>query len=278
ETIKSVNHILPEFPDKKELNALVSTGNSDRFSKGVNVKVFSESVIQPIRTLINRGGKSWRSYAALACCDIVGGNPHEIGHWLSLPELMHVGSLIVDDVQDESSIRRGGPSVHEIYGRPLAINAGSACYFISQLCTYSDQNIPSSDKLKIYDHYFEALRAGHSGQALDLYGLDYLMDEVIEDNSGHILEESVLAIHKLKCAAPSYYLARIGALLGGGSEIQINALAYFYEALGLAFQIIDDTLNIAGFKNNLKTRAEDITAGKVTYPIARAMHLLEKPD
>ena len=146
------------------------------------------------------------------------------------------------------------------------------------MCTYSDHNIPSSDKLKIYDHYFEALRAGHSGQALDLYGLDYLMDEVIEDNSGHILEESVLAIHKLKCAAPSYYLARIGALLGGGSEIQINALAYFYEALGLAFQIIDDTLNIAGFKNNLKTRAEDITAGKVTYPIARAMHLLEKPD
>ncbi len=278
ETIKSVNHILPEFPDKKELNALVSTGNSDRFSKGVNVKVFSESVIQPIRTLINRGGKSWRSYAALACCDIVGGNPNEVGHWLSLPELMHVGSLIVDDVQDESSIRRGGPSVHEIYGRPLAINAGSACYFISQLCTYSDHNIPSSDKLKIYDHYFEALRAGHSGQALDLYGLDYLMDDVIEDNSGHILEESVLAIHKLKCAAPSYYLARIGALLGGGSEIQINALAYFYEALGLAFQIIDDTLNIAGFKNNLKTRAEDITAGKVTYPIARAMHLLEKPD
>lgn len=278
ETIKSVDRILPDNPNKNELEALVATENSERFTKGVDVNVYSQSLIQPIKTLIKRGGKSWRSYAAIACCDIVGGNPHQFGQWLSLPELLHVGSLIVDDVQDESIVRRGGPSVHELYGRPIAINAGSACYFISQLCTYPENDLLSSDKLKIYDHFFEALRAGHSGQALDLYGLDYLMDDVVEDNSGHLLEENVMAIHKLKCAAPSYYLARIGAILGGGSEVQINALADFYEALGLAFQIIDDTLNIAGFKNNLKTKAEDISTGKVTYPIARAMHLLEKLD
>lgn len=278
ETIRSVNKILPTSPNGQELNALVARGSSDHFSKGVDANVLSQSLIQPIRTLIDRGGKSWRSYAALACCDIVGGNPHKFGHWLSLPELMHVGSLIVDDVQDDSRVRRGGPTVHEIYGRSIAINAGTACYFLSQLCTYAENDLSCADQLKMYDHFFEAMRAGHSGQALDIYGLDYLMDEIIEDNSGHLLEESVLAIHKLKCAAPSHYLARIGAILGGGSEIQIDALANFYEKLGLAFQIIDDTLNISGFKNHLKTKAEDITSGKVTYPIAKAMHLLDKPD
>lgn len=278
ETIKSVKYILPKDPDEKELNALITKSGSNRFSRGVNASVYSKSVIEPIRSIIDRGGKSWRSYAALACCDVVGGNAQKARHWLSLPELMHVGSLIVDDVQDKSAVRRGGPTCHEVYGTPLAINAGSACYFISQICVYSDNNIDDSDKLKIYEYYFEAVRAGHSGQALDIYGLDYLMDDVIEDNSSKILEESVLAIHKLKCAAPSYYLARIGSVIGGGSDAQSDALATFYEALGIAFQIIDDTLNIAGFQDNLKTKAEDISAGKITYPVAKAMHRLEKGD
>ncbi|MBY5960096.1 polyprenyl synthetase family protein [Membranicola marinus] len=278
ETIASVKHILPRNPDEKALNTLITNADSNRFSMGVDAAVYTKSVIDPIRSVIDRGGKSWRSYAALACCDVVGGDPQKARHWLSLPELMHVGSLIVDDVQDQSAVRRGGPACHELYGSPLAINAGSACYFISQICVYSDHNIADSDKLKIYEYYFEALRAGHSGQALDIYGLDYLMEDVIEDNSGHILEESVLAIHKLKCAAPCYYLARIGSVIGGGSDQQSTALAAFFEALGIAFQIIDDTLNIAGFQNNLKTKAEDITAGKITYPIAKAMHRLNKTD
>lgn len=278
ETIKSVEYILPMEPNEKELNTLITSADSDRFSKGVDASVYSQSVIQPIRSIIDRGGKSWRSYAALACCDIVGGDAQKARHWLSLPELMHVGSLIVDDVQDESVIRRGGPSCHELFGVPLAINAGSACYFISQISMYSDHDISDSDKLRIYQYYFEALRAGHSGQALDIYGLDYLMDDIIEDNIGHILEEKVMAIHKLKCAAPSYYLARIGTVIGGGSEAQNNALATFYEALGIAFQIIDDTLNISGFKDNLKTKAEDISSGKITYPVAKAMHRLGKTD
>lgn len=278
ETIKSVKYILPKSPNEEELNALITHAESNRFSTGVNATVYSKSVIEPIRSIIDRGGKSWRSYAALACCDVVGGNAQKARHWLSLPELMHVGSLIVDDVQDKSAVRRGGPACHEVYGTPLAINAGSACYFISQICVYSDNNMDDSDKLKIYDYYFEALRAGHSGQALDIYGLDYLMDDVIEDNSGHVLEESVLAVHKLKCAAPSYYLARIGSVIGGGSDTQSDALATFYESLGIAFQIIDDTLNISGFQDNLKTKAEDISAGKITYPVAKAMHRLEKDD
>src|SRR5690606_37120785 len=90
ETIKSVEFILPLDPDEKELNSLITKADSNRFSKGVNPAIYSESVIAPIRSIIDRGGKSWRSYAALACCDIVGGNAQKARHWLSLPELMHV--------------------------------------------------------------------------------------------------------------------------------------------------------------------------------------------
>lgn len=278
ETIKSVEYIMPRNPNKEKLNELVARKDLGHFTEGIDNEQYSKALIEPIREIIDRGGKSWRSYAALACCDIVGGNSQLAKDWLALPELMHVGSLIVDDVEDKSVVRRGGASCHEIYGEPVAINAGSACYFIGQICVYRAKELDDSKKLRIYHLYFEALRAAHSGQALDIHGLDYMMDEVVRDGGGRLLEERILAIHRLKSAAPASYLAQIGAILGGASDAQIKGLAEYYECLGISFQIIDDTLNLRGFRDGLKTKGEDITAGKITYPIAKAMTKLEKAD
>jgi geranylgeranyl pyrophosphate synthase len=66
-------------------------------------------------------------------------------------------------------------------------------------------------------------------------------------------------------------MARVGAILGGGSEVQVEALGNFFEAIGIAFQIVDDVLNLRGFEKDLKQRGEDIRQGKVTLPIARAL-------
>jgi geranylgeranyl pyrophosphate synthase len=60
--------------------------------------------------IVDRGGKSWRSFAFLLCIDCVGGFSPTYKHWLAMPELMHVGSLIIDDIQDKSDTRRGGPT------------------------------------------------------------------------------------------------------------------------------------------------------------------------
>lgn len=277
ETIKSVDFVIPHNPSPEKLSELVSKKEQTHYIEGVEPEVFKKALIDPIRTIIDRGGKSWRSYAALACCDIVGGNSQEAIEWLSLPELMHVGSLIVDDVQDQSDIRRGLPTCHKIYGEPIAINAGSAAYFIGQISVYN-ADIPDAKKLRIYHMYFETLRAAHSGQALDLYGLDYMMDDVVENGKGDLLVQRSIAIHRLKSAAPASYLAKIGAILGDGTEEQVEGLGIYYDALGIAFQIIDDTLNIKGFQDDLKTVCEDITAGKITYPIAVAMCYLNLED
>lgn len=99
-----------------------------------------------------------------------------------------------------------------------------------------------------------------------------------DDKVAALLQKRVIATHRLKSAAPAAYLARIGVLLGQGTKEQIEAMGNYFEALGIAFQIIDDTLNLKGFKDNLKTKAEDITAGKITYPIAKAMAILNKKD
>ncbi len=277
-TLKSVHHILPLSLTQEKFEELVSKKGNKHFTQGLDKQAYIDKLIKPIREITDRGGKSWRSYATIACCDAVGGDSQVAIDWLALPELMHVGSLMVDDVQDKSVVRRGGPSAHQVHGDAIAINSGTAAYFIGQYCIY---NVDKSfeEKVEIYNCYFEAMRASHSGQAMDIYGLDYMMpDAMADDKVAKLLPTRVIATHRLKSAAPASYLARIGVLLGTGTKEQQNAMGEYFEALGISFQIIDDTLNLKGFKDHLKTKAEDITAGKITYPIAKAMSMLNKKD
>ncbi|MBK7148021.1 MAG: polyprenyl synthetase family protein [Bacteroidetes bacterium] len=277
-TLQSVHHILPLALTQEKFEELVSKKGNKHFTQGLDKQAYVDKLIKPIREITDRGGKSWRSYATIACCDAVGGDSQIAIDWLALPELMHVGSLMVDDVQDKSVVRRGGPSAHTVHGDAIAINSGTAAYFIGQYCIY---NVDKSfeEKVEIYNCYFEAMRASHSGQAMDIYGLDYMMPQaLLDDKVAKQLPVRVIATHRLKSAAPASYLARIGVLLGTGTKEQQNAMGEYFEALGISFQIIDDTLNLKGFKDHLKTKAEDITAGKITYPIAKAMSMLNKKD
>jgi len=271
----SVAAALPRDPTPAQALALIGSPERPQYLDGVDVGQLSRTLFQPIREISDRGGKSWRSYAALACCDVVQGDSRRFARWLAMPELMHVGSLIVDDVQDKSAIRRGGPACHVVHGEALAINAGTAAYFLlHQLLMGAD--LPDDKKLKVYAFYFEALRAGHAGQALDLDGLGGLVASVVETGEHQVLESRVRACHRLKTGAPAGALARMGAVAGGGTDVQVEALGTFFEALGLAFQILDDVLNLRGFKGDLKSRGEDIVNGTITLPVAKAMGRLDR--
>lgn len=272
-TKETIDKILPHHPSDADMLRLVASDPLAHYLDGIDRTVFEQTLIEPIRMIIDRGGKSWRSYALLLCIDCVGGDSRKWVDWLAMPELMHTGSLIVDDVQDESIVRRGGTACHLVYGEPIAINAGTAAYFISQTISYQD--LSAEDKVRIYEIYFQALRSGHTGQALDIKGLDYLMKDAVESGDSAQLEKVSKTIHLLKSAAPASALARIGVIVGNGSEEQIDCLGRFFEALGVAFQIVDDVLNLRGFEKKLKDRGEDLSAGKVTYPVAKAMSMLK---
>lgn len=278
ETRKSVRGLIPFDPSFKQVLQLIAEDDRPDLMEGVDLGQFERTMIKPVREITDRGGKSWRSYAALACCDVVGGDSRKYVEWLAMPELMHVGSLIVDDVQDKSTWRRGGESCHLIYGEPLAINAGTACYFMGQKLLSNRDNTTAEDQLKLYDLYFMALRAGHAGQALDLEGPYDIMEYVVETGDNEELIKRVLAVHKLKTALPAGALARMGGVAGRGTKEQIDAVGFFFESVGLAFQIIDDVLNLRGFRKELKSRGEDIMHGKVTLPVAKAMGSLELKD
>ena len=270
-TRRSVRRILPLELDRADAATIVASAERSHYLDGVDLGQLSRALVAPIRAIVDRGGKAWRSYVALACCDAVGGDSQPLIDWLALPELVHVGSLMVDDVQDGSTVRRGGPAAQLMYGGPLSINAGSLCYFLPQLFI-ERLDVPDATKVRVYRHYFEAIRAGHAGQALDIDGFAAIAD-VVRDGDGARAERHVLAVHRMKSAAPASSLARIGAILGRGSEEQIEALGTFVERLGLAFQIVDDVLNLRGFERDTKSLGEDITAAKVTMPIAKAMSL-----
>lgn len=273
EVRRSVSELVPFEPPFERVRDLIASEERAHFMHGVDIPALEASMIRPLREIVDRGGKSWRSYAALACCDIVGGDSRDYVQWLAFPEMMHVGSLIVDDVQDKSEIRRGGKTCHLIYGEPIAINTGTAAYFMGHKLL-RNKRLKDTDLLRLYDLYFDALRAGHAGQALDLYGLDAAMEDAVESGEGAMLEDRVLAIHRLKTAAPAAAMARMGAIAGNGSEVQIEALGQYFESLGLAFQIMDDVLNLRGFEGDLKQRGEDISRGIITLPTAKGISRL----
>lgn len=276
---KSTAKALPYDPTYEEMRDLIANEELAHYMDGVDSPSMAATLIAPIREMTDRGGKSWRSYAALACCDVVGGDSRKYAQWLAMPELLHVGSLIIDDVQDKSTIRRGGPTCHVVHGEPIAINSGTAAYFLTQnLLEVENDDMTAEMKLRLYDLYFAAMRAGHAGQAIDLRGMADLMPHAVEHGDPTKLTARILACHRLKTAAPAGCLARMGAVAGHGSDAQIAAVGELFEAIGLAFQIMDDVLNLRGFKGDLKQRGEDVANGVVTLPVALAMSRLERPE
>jgi geranylgeranyl pyrophosphate synthase/predicted secreted hydrolase len=274
---RSVERVVPLEPRREQALELIASPGREHYIDGVDLEQYARTHLRPMREIVDRGGKGWRSYAMNTCIDVVGGDSRDFVQWIAVPELMHVGSLIVDDVQDKSSVRRGGPAAHVLYGEAQAITSGTAGYFIGT-GHLKHNKLPDRAQVALYELYFDVLRAAHAGQALDLDGFDAAMAQAALSGDAALLERRVMAVHRLKTAAPASGLARMGAIAGGGTQAQIDGLAMFFENLGLAFQILDDVLNIRGFRNDLKVRAEDIMHGKITLPVAKAIGRLERGE
>jgi geranylgeranyl pyrophosphate synthase/predicted secreted hydrolase len=269
--------LLPAEPEPQLIARLFARAHLSHYADDVDPAHLHETLIAPIRSILMRGGKAWRSYALIGTLDAVGAPLEPYRDWLVLPELLHVGSLIVDDVQDRSELRRGGPACHVLYGEPLAINAGCAAYFIAEL-PLLDALLPEPTRRLVYEEYFAALRAAHVGQALDISSLARHIPAALEAEDASFLERHLHALHRLKSGAPPAALARCAVQIAGGDRAQYLAAGALFEAYGLAFQIVDDVLNVRGFQHGGKTRAEDLREGKCTAPIARALCLLKSPQ
>ena len=204
--------------------------------------------------LLDRGGKRFRPAFTFLACECVGGRKDEAAGAAAAVELLHNMTLVHDDIEDESELRRGKPCIHKIYGVPTAINTGDAM-LIKVFEIANASKIPEDRCQKLVAKIAERAYGITWGQAFEFSMRD----------RRQFTEEDVIRILKYKTGALTGLSTEAGAIAGGGSQEQLKSLGEFGETVGIAFQIVDDILNVTGnVKKYGKEIAGDIREGKKT--------------
>lgn len=224
---------------------------------------FPREVYGLIEEFLSRGGKRFRPLLCVLCCEAVGGNPK-----LALPaaasiELFHNFTLIHDDIEDNSLLRRGAPCLHVKYGLPLALNAGDGLFMLVWRAAHR-LGLPAEKKLAVQSMLLDSFSSVLEGQALELGWISANRFDISEADYLHMARGKTGSLIAASCS--------VGAYIGGGSKKQVGALSEFGSGLGLAFQIKDDVLNLRGKEEKYKKEiGGDITEGKRTLITIHAM-------
>src|SRR3989339_285372 len=160
---QEIEKLLPKKFNKKWLN----------YALGEPLWVYHEksctnAISKPSWDLLSRGGKRWRPLLMKLSHDVVGGR-RDINSFFIIPELIHNGTLIIDDIEDSSDNRRGKPCIHKIYGEDIAINAGNALYYLPLLLIIRNNSLNYKIKSQIYEIINEEMIKISFGQGMDIY-------------------------------------------------------------------------------------------------------------
>lgn len=224
---------------------------------------YPSTLCKAMRYSVLGGGKRIRPVLAMAAFDAVGGQGDAIFPFACALELIHAYSLIHDDLpaMDNDDFRRGEPTVHRAFGEALAILAGDALLteaFKTMSRGALDHGIDSEVAMGIIHEI--AVAAGFSGmvggQVVDM-----------ESEGRDVDLPTVEYIHTHKTGALILTSLRTGAKLGGTSLEKLEAITRYGERMGLAFQIVDDILDVVGEASTLgKDVGSDEARKKATYP------------
>jgi len=224
-------------------------------------QVLAHALQQPLRSVFARRGKGFRGRLVATSYALAGGRDPIAKELPVLLEILHAGSLVVDDIEDDSDSRRGAPSLHVIYGTPAALNAGNWLYFWA-LALVERLAIPEATQLRILRRMSRAMLACHFGQALDL---SVAVDQLARPDVPLV----VRAATQLKTGRLMQLAAEIGALAAGGDDAQVSALAAFGCRLGTGLQMLDDWGGLTS-PNRRHKGFEDLRLGRMTWPWAWA--------
>lgn len=255
--------VAPPSAEPDPLVALVRSVSSA--PEGVPQPLWESALVGPVREFLSRPGKRFRArLVELSWC--AAGRADAPPAALPLVvELLHAGSLIVDDIQDGSRQRRGRAALHHLVGVPLALNTGNWLYFWP-LSLIRGLNLPASAELELQRRIADTLRRCHEGQALDLAG------RVGELHPADI-RGVTLTISARKTGSLMALAAALGAVAAGADDETVNALVGFGERLGVGLQMQNDLSGLTGAAGPLK-HPEDLVHGRVTWPWAWAAERL----
>jgi geranylgeranyl diphosphate synthase, type II len=234
-----------------------------------------ETLHRAMRYSVFAGGKRLRPILTLATGEIFDACQEELLPAACAIEMIHTYSLIHDDLpaMDNDDLRRGRPTNHVVYGEAMAILSGDALltHAFHTLANYHSSK--AEQKVLVISEVASAAGTSHAligGQVLDL-----------QSEGKDINEEALEKIHRAKTGALIRCAVRIGAIIGGAGDDDLNLLTEYGEKVGLAFQIADDLLDEIGTSEELgKTAGKDATKKKATYTaiygIAGARQMAER--
>lgn len=241
------------LPDLRVIARMLETSADDLLPK-----LIREALVVPAVDLVERPSKRIRAALVELGAELIGrrqARADAIQACSAAVEVLHAGSLVVDDVQDSSDVRRGAPSLHLKYGLPMALCTGNWLYFWS-LRLIDHAGLSPEQELAAYKAHRDAVEKAHFGQALDL-----------SVRAGELPQFEVpsiaRAILELKAGALTALAMSLGATAAGASSAQSAAVSGFGLRFGVVLQQLDDFGNILG-RTDPEKRREDLRHRKLS--------------
>lgn len=233
-------------PDMAEIDRVIAR----RLDSGVPL------VGEVARYIISAGGKRLRPVLLLLTCGALGYTGAQRHNLAAVVEFIHTATLLHDDVVDESTLRRGRPTANESFGNPASVLVGDFLY------SRAFQMMVDADSMRVMQTLADATNVIAEGEVLQLMNM----------HDASLDEEGYLRVIRSKTAKLFEASARLGAILAGSPTLIESACAQYGQALGTAFQVIDDVLDYDGNTVEMgKNLGDDLREGKATLPLILAM-------
>lgn len=206
--------------------------------------------------IIAAGGKRLRPALLLLCCGALGYKGKQRFNMAAVVEFIHTATLLHDDVVDESDMRRGNATANAKFGNPASVLVGDFLY------SRAFQMMVDSQSMRIMQVLADATNIIAEGEVMQLMNM----------HNAALDEQGYLQVIRSKTAKLFEASARVGAILANADEAMEAACAEYGQALGTAFQVIDDVLDYAGDTSVMgKNLGDDLREGKTTLPLIAAM-------
>lgn len=224
------------------------------------------TLYEPLKYILNGGGKRIRPMMVIFCCEAVGGNFKDALNASVAMELLHNFTLVHDDIMDNAETRRGKKTIHKKWNENVAILSGDHLIGLAYKYLLKTKSNKLNSIMKIFTEGITEVCEGQS------------YDKEFEESKDVTLDEYIMMIEK-KTAKMLETSAVIGALIGEGNDEQINNIKNYAHNIGLAFQIQDDLLDIIANEKDLgKKIGGDIVEGKKTYLLLKALEVTKQKN
>lgn len=260
---------LPKSWDKKYLQYLA---HSERWLHRKVIEALNENLNVPMRDIMFRGGKRMRPLFFIKLLQALGSDPKKYIDFAYFIETIHTGTLVLDDIEDKASMRRGKPALHVTYGIDTALNTGTAMHLLPLALLIKNRvHLSNQQLLKIWNIYSEEIINVYLGQAIDIHWHKNLPT--------NLKTEEYTQMARLKTGGLLRMCVRIACVLTNQKPLVEKHLIAFAELGGIAFQIKDDMLDLSANPTEFgKQYGNDITEGKLSLPVIYALRELNKKD